>query len=402
MTLSFYSLVMALLWFSLFILLSDLLQRKAGFVLCYRLAPLLFLLGLTVFRLVVPVELPFAQVIRSDGFYPAVQDLLNTPLITIGSLALPLISLLLVLWASGTVFLCIRLFMRIRRDIRRLNRLSALPCPEESRCLEQLLARRGSARRVKLILSRDVPTPMLTGFLKPVILLPAECADLSEDELECILNHELTHLFGHDLWVKLVIQLLCCLMWWNPCVYLLRRDLDSALEYKCDLTVTKAMGDGDKLLYLQTLLNVLKQTEDKGLQANKGPLLQAGFCGIPETATLTRRFQLVLDKPDHYARPAALVFMAAVLVLFAASYSVIIQPNSEPPANDLENQVFIMPETTYILKTLDGTYYVVYDDETTGKISDETLQQEPFCSLPIKSETEVDYFEEKNTIYSDG
>lgn len=385
MNLSLYSFVMATLWFTAFILLGAFLQRKVGFLFCYQLAPLLFLLVLTVFRLAVPVEAPFTQVVCSTALYPIVQDFLRAPMLTLGGTTASVTHTLLGLWALVTLILCGRLVLHIRRDIRRLNALSALPCSHIKQALETRLSRKGGFKRVRLIVSPDISTPMLMGLFKPVILLPPECTDFSKAELNCILEHELTHLHSGDLWVKFIIRLLCCLMWWNPCVYFLQKNLDSMLEYKCDLTVTKGMPESGKIEYLQTLLNVLRLSQRR--PAEQPQALQASFCGIAETAVLKRRFELVLDRPDKSKRPAAIAVMVVTVLLFIGSYSVIIQPASFPPAEDLEHEVLITPENSYILKTADGTYYLMYEGTQFGEISAKNLDIPPHCYLTIQTET---------------
>lgn len=384
MTLSLYSFVMAALWFTVFILLGAFLQRKVGFVFCYHLTPLLLLLAVTVFRMVIPIEIHLTVEVPFTSLYPVVQDFLQATLITVGGVAVSATFLLLALWGAVAVFLSARLLWRIQRDLRQLHFVSALPCSEIKTCLARLLSRRGSTRKVNLIVSPDISTPMLVGLFKPVMLLPPECMAFSSAELECILDHELTHLHSNDLWVKFIIRLICCLMWWNPCVYLLKRNLDETLEFKCDLAVTRAMSGREKIEYLQTLLNVLELLQRQ--PAEEPQAVRVGFCGIAETAVLKRRIELVMDRPDKSKRPAAIAFMAATVVLFIASYSVVFQPASYPPSEDLEHEVFITPETSYILKTADGTYYLMYEDTQFGEVSPESLDDSPLCFLTIQNE----------------
>ena len=49
------------------------------------------------------------------------------------------------------------------------------------------------------------------------------------------------------------------LVWWNPLVYLLRRDLPQILEIRCDMAVTKDYTVSQKAEYLQTIVNSLKR-----------------------------------------------------------------------------------------------------------------------------------------------
>ena len=56
----------------------------------------------------------------------------------------------------------------------------------------------------------------------------------SDQELYCALLHELFHFYHRDAWIKLLVQLLCSLLWWNPLMYLFQRDVTQTLELHCD------------------------------------------------------------------------------------------------------------------------------------------------------------------------
>lgn len=385
MTISLFSFFMAMFWFSAFILFGTLLQRKTSLVICGQIVPLLILLTLTVFRLVIPFEAPFTQVIQSTQLYPMVRNILRLPWGMVGAAAVSGVYVLLGLWVGGAVVLCFRLCLRLYRDHCVVKALPAVACPNAERCLERLLRDSGYTGKVGLIASPDVSTPMLVGLSRPRILLPQACDGFSERELQGILLHEFTHLSSGDIWVKLLIRIFCCLMWWNPCVYLLQKDLDHVLEYKCDLAVTKSMDEQEKLTYLQTILAVLSQMERRPLsKANQ--TLQAGLCGISETTILKQRFQLVLHQGRRQASSVA--YIAVLLMMFVASYSVVVQPASYPPAEDLIGEMKITTETSYIQAGSDDTYYLVYEGEKIEKLAGKSLQGRPYCDLEIINETE--------------
>lgn len=78
----------------------------------------------------------------------------------------------------------------------------------------------------------DCGPGMATGLLKPVIWLNQQQQNAST--LHTILLHELTHIRQHDpLWLWL-INLLSCLLWWNPIVRWLCRYSAQQIELSCD------------------------------------------------------------------------------------------------------------------------------------------------------------------------
>ncbi|BAL00426.1 hypothetical protein OBV_32270 [Oscillibacter valericigenes Sjm18-20] len=386
MIFSLYSFFMAVLWFSVFILIGTVLQRKTSLVICGQLLPLILLLVLTVFRLVAPIETSFAHIVGSTSFYPWLQAVLREPWFTVGGKPVPCMYVLLGIWTGGSVALCLRLCLRLFRDSRTVKAITSVECQDMAQYLKELRPTHRRNQKVKLIISSAVSTPMLVGLIRPRILLPQMCVNLPEQELLGILSHELTHLSNGDLWTKLFVRVLCCLMWWNPCVYLLQKDLDSILEYKCDLAVTKNMRDGEKVAYLQTVLAVLSRMEKLPL-SNVHQTLQTGFCGIPEETILKQRFQLVLHQGHQRRRIPTAVFIVMLLALFTASYSVVLQPVSQPPAEDLIGEIYITFETSYILAKSDGTYYLVYEGEPLQQLLPDMLRSRPFCNLTILNGT---------------
>ena len=61
--------------------------------------------------------------------------------------------------------------------------------------------------------SREIKTPMLFGYSKPIIVLPHR--RYHEEEAEMILRHEIQHYKNRDLWYKFLIMFVCDLYWFN-------------------------------------------------------------------------------------------------------------------------------------------------------------------------------------------
>lgn len=386
MTVSAYTFLMAVLWFSVFVLIGTLLQHKKGFVNCFRLGPLLILLSLTLFRLVVPIETQFTQVIRSTTLLPAVQAMLDQTCILLNGVPITNLHIIWGIWGAVATLLVVRLYLQLCHDRQVFQRISAMPSQGTLKCLESVMAQKKCTKKIRIYVSSEIVTPMLVGLLKPAILLPRKAEDLPICELEYILVHELTHLLHRDLWVKFLVRLICCLMWWNPCVYLLKKDLDCILEYQCDLSVTKTMLDDEKVEYLQTILEILKRLAKEPTSPCGEETLHICFAGIPEAVVLRQRFQLVLGQDRNQKRSTVVAFIFILFTLFLFSYSVILQPAYEPPESDFINKIEVTPENSYILKTTDGAYYLVYMKNKAMSLSPEILDESPFDSLVIQNQ----------------
>ena len=54
----------------------------------------------------------------------------------------------------------------------------------------------------KVATCEKVLSPMLIGFIRPIVILPKIA--YSDEEIKVILKHALTHYKRHDLWYKLL------------------------------------------------------------------------------------------------------------------------------------------------------------------------------------------------------
>lgn len=82
-----------------------------------------------------------------------------------------------------------------------------------------------------------VGTPMVWGWMKPLILLPREAAAWPCERRKMAIQHELTHLRRHDNWISLLAACACAAYWFHPLVWFLSRRLLIEQELICDENV---------------------------------------------------------------------------------------------------------------------------------------------------------------------
>lgn len=113
----------------------------------------------------------------------------------------------------------------------------------------------GIGRPIELRVNPLVASPMLVGYFHPCIVLPR--ADVSEEAFQYIVMHELTHYKRRDIIYKWLVQLAVCLHWFNPFVYVMRREIELACEFACDEAVIRRTGYGRAKAYGETLLGAM-------------------------------------------------------------------------------------------------------------------------------------------------
>ena len=131
-------------------------------------------------------------------------------------------------------------------DIKILNLLSD--------CEEKLKIK----TRVELSCNPLIASPMLIGFFRPRIILPV--GELEDKELSYIFVHELTHYKQRDMFYKWLIQIIVCVHWFNPFVYLLEKEVNKSCELSCDEKVLSVLDDKAKREYGDTLISFLKSS----------------------------------------------------------------------------------------------------------------------------------------------
>ena len=129
-------------------------------------------------------------------------------------------------------------------DIKILNLLSD--------CEEKLNIK----TRVEISCNPLIASPMLIGFLRPRIILPAH--EWEDKELSYIFVHELIHYRQRDMFYKWLIQIVVCAHWFNPFVYLLEKEVNKSCELSCDEKVISVLDDTARREYGDTLISFLK------------------------------------------------------------------------------------------------------------------------------------------------
>ena len=93
----------------------------------------------------------------------------------------------------------------------------------------------GIHHRVKILLSQRIDIPATIGFLKPVILLPvATVNQLSMEQVESIILHELAHIKRMDYLWNISAAVIETILFFNPFVYLLTSVQKKERELCCD------------------------------------------------------------------------------------------------------------------------------------------------------------------------
>lgn len=127
-------------------------------------------------------------------------------------------------------------------------------------------------------ISKHVDVPATLGFLKPVILIPlAAINQLSPVQLEAIVLHEISHIKRHDYLINLLLSVVEILLFFNPFVIFLMKEVRRERENCCDDFVLKERCNSHTYVRALVQLETLRHSQPDlamGAVSGKNQLLQ--------------------------------------------------------------------------------------------------------------------------------
>ena len=271
--------------------------------------------------------LPFARVVSSPAIDPlSPAEILphrpaapvlpaagEVPVPAIGEIPAPsaglpvdLTAVLVLLWGAGMLLFVLwhaAAYLRLARLLRRCR-----PVEDTAllACLDGCRGEMGYAGTLRPLYCPGVISPMVTGLLRPALVLPED--GLEGLNLELALCHELIHLRRRDLWLKALALLVNAFHWFNPLAYLLVRELDRDCELACDAALIQNLDRETRKHYGAMLLDMLGRTRS-GTPQNLH--LSTSLC--PGQRALAHRLNRILDPSPRKGRPALAAILSVCL-----------------------------------------------------------------------------------------
>ncbi|RYG41807.1 MAG: M56 family metallopeptidase, partial [Chitinophagaceae bacterium] len=166
----------------------------------------------------------------------------------------------------------------------------------------------GIKKQVGIWLSRTINTPLTYGWLKPVILLPVALVNqLSQNEVETLILHELAHISSKDYLLNFLVVISEILFFFNPFLLLLTREIKTEREKNCDLQVIQFMYS--PLLYAGTLLKAARFQQ-------AAPRLS--LAAVSDKSSLMERIKAITGEsnlPRRKGNPGSYAFLVLVLLV---------------------------------------------------------------------------------------
>ncbi|MDD3794413.1 MAG: M56 family metallopeptidase [Lachnospiraceae bacterium] len=291
----------------------------------------------------------------------------------------------LILWFYIALILLIRFCIQYSRFIYHLKTLPEINSPQYKAVLQTVLHSLNYKKEVKLIVNRELFIPFTICAKNPMIILPDK--EYEEHNLYFILIHECTHIKNNDLKLKILSNIICCILWWNPVIYYFQKDLSQTLEMRCDINVTAKMSKMEAIKYLQTIVLILKSAKKK-----KNPFKIYGTVALASDANneLIERFQIIANS-KHAKQKNGHFWIFIVFCLIICSYLIVPRGTYNPPKSEVFSETNVVEmniKNTYLLSTTDGTYYCIVNDVNTGVVDPDVVKTMKEAGFKIQEGTE--------------
>ena len=132
-------------------------------------------------------------------------------------------------------FLMAKLFTAYRYVYKISNKRLINPPTELLAFAKRVSVKMGITRKISVWISHHIDVPATIGFIKPVILIPfASLNNLSTEQLEAIILHELSHIKRNDYMINIIVAVIETILFFNPFVVLLSKVIKRERENCCD------------------------------------------------------------------------------------------------------------------------------------------------------------------------
>ena len=329
-------------------------------------------------RMAIPFDIGIARRIHVDwSWFLEWYKIVNMESHQIGSVSLTIMQMTAMILGLAAVILVIRFVATYFNQIVICRQCVMQEAAYEA-VLQRICEQLNYHRRILLVKSSEVDSPMCIGFRTSYIILPE--TEFSEKELEYIFTHEITHLKYHDLYYMMAANLLNCIFWWNPLTYVVKTELNYALEVRCDIRVTSDYTVEECTTYLQTILKVLKNKNRKKKLFFGST---TGFASCGYNRAMEERFRAVLtqESVNGSSKTGFYVWCLGMFGLLACSYLFIVMPYYNISNTDYGTGQEVDTDDMWLSVNENGEYIVHFWED--GKLLEQVVEDK---AIPIAEE----------------
>ena len=298
-------------------------------------------------RMLFPIEWGYTYSFYFERVFTGIQEFFTCEIFK-GEQSIAVWQICLAVWILGVVFLGVYKIKDYKRSMRLFRVLPEIPRNSLAAIWEEdFLKQYPEIQELKFVKFNHTVSPFLAGLRQPVIVMPDR--KFTDQELRCIVGHEVLHYRSHDIFWKIFTEVLCTIFWWNPVFRFMKKRLFHMIEIKNDRKLTEKMTSKEKSDYLDCLLEIVKDSCGNSF---------TGTVGFSKTdkKIFRQRVELIVS-PGKISKGCQVVTGIVVAVLLFLSTAVVFEPTY--PNYEIPNMGLGLNEETGFLVE-NGDVYDIY------------------------------------------
>lgn len=300
------------------------MKSKKGLFSKFEVFCLIACFGVLNIRLLLPFEYPFTYSVYIPDIYFTVCDFIREDFWR----SISIFDVFMAVTLTGAILLgCYKIILYCRFCKAMRN----------SEYVKTIILDNG--KKIPILKNKMVDEPFIFVIRNTKIILPEKIPY----DISYVSQHELQHYKNHDLWLKVFLEGVVTLYWWNPFAYVIRKYMYNMLELRNDFKITEKSNEEEKIDYANTLLEAAKFKQKirygLGISSNES-FLKYRIYSICENRTVKRS-----------------VFVILLTILTVVSSFLVFEPVSRE-----------LPEGTFSLEYND--VYMIHDQQGYHIISD--------------------------------
>lgn len=371
MEVSFSSFITTFLFSSIIMILLYFLSKSNVIILKLGIRFIFLCMFLNIVKLLFPIEFSFTNSIYLKNIWPTILGYFNKIVLIRGEFSISLNLILGIVWIIGTVFLFIKLAVSYYKTLKTIRGFEPINNPFLQKTLNKICKNYTKSVKFHLVSSKGISTPLIFGIKNPYIAIPD--IELEEKDWYYILSHEVFHYYHKDLMIKLMIELISAIYWWNPFFYLIKGQFYKMIEINVDRCVTKNWNERQKLEYLECLIHLAKNSKTVKLKK-----LVAAFKSNNELI-LSQRVHLIIDNLEYtnkVLKPWKGIRLFFSIILFILPIFYVLEPYSIS-SEDASKTFEINQKNAFFVQSSNNSFDLYLNNEyliTVHKIFDTEIK----------------------------
>lgn len=286
------------------------------------------------------------------------------------------------LYLAGVAVMLIRLLS----DLFQLQHIRTTqvqqPGAEWEQYISRLAGRLQITGKVTLLTSTYISVPVMMGYFKPLVLLPAAMlTQLSPEQLEAILLHELAHIKRNDYLLNIFQSIVETILFFNPFVWWITKQIRLEREHCCDDLVIASTAQ--PLHYARALVAL----EENRLTAN--PLAMAAAADKQHLLHRIKRIMEMKTKHLNYSQQLLAILIIATGLVGIAWLNPATGKTTEDRTTSPDQTAVTTPANVQPSRTLTKNATIHNGSYRTIVIANDTVIAMPEPPLPPLADTTV-------------